>query len=81
LKIERASSSLPELSLYNGRYDSETMPFGGSSNGVTSLAIVLADKAETPEEVKLFDSIQEANNPRKYVGYRNHFANVTNFSQ
>jgi len=43
------------------------MPFGGSSNGTSSLAIILADKAETPDEVKLFDSIEEANNPRKYV--------------
>ena len=81
IEIVRTDASLPELRLYNGAYKTGEMPFGGSSNGVNALTLLLNDEAETPQEVSLFDSIEQAFNPHAKIGYRAHFANITNFAQ
>jgi len=57
------------------------MPFGGSTNSDIALSIVQLPQAGFEGESTLFESIQTAINPRKDVGFRHQFMNMTNFAQ
>lgn len=67
LQITRPKISLPVVSIYNGRYTRDTMPFGGSSNSDEGIAILLHPDAETSKEIALFESIEQAIKGRKHV--------------
>jgi hypothetical protein len=57
------------------------LPFGGSSNGVEAVSILLKDHAGAAGDAQLYESVEAAIDPKKSVGFRHNFSNITNFAQ
>lgn len=82
LLVHRGEPGLAQdLHLYRNDYVVDDMPFGSSTNSDSALAIILESNEGAEGDIDLFESIEAGFVPKKLVGFRHTFNNISNFAQ